>query len=102
MDIRWTEQAFERLAEVQEFIARDSPVAAARMVDKIIDRAENLKTFPERGRIVPEIDNPDIREVFEGNYRIVYRVREQYLEILTVFERHRLFPEDDLASSASP
>ena len=99
MKVRWTEQAFERLAEVQEYIALDNPPAAARMIDKIIERAEKLETFPERGRIVPEIGNPDIREVFEGNYRIVYRVHKQYVQVLTVFQGHRLLPEVDLPPS---
>jgi len=96
MKVRWTEQAFERLAEVQEYIALDNQAAAARMIDKITERAEKLEKFPERGRMVPEIGNPDIREVFEGNYRIVYRVHKRHVQILTVFEGHRLFSEDDL------
>lgn len=99
MKVRWTEQAFERLVEVQAYIALDNPVAAARMIDKITDRAEILETFPERGRMVPEIGNPDFREVFDGNYRIVYRIHKRHVQILTVVEGHRLFPEDDLKKS---
>lgn len=99
MKVRWTEQAFERLAEIQDYIGRDNPTAASRMIERIIDRAEALDRFPERGRIVPEIGNSNVREVFEGSYRIVYRVHKQGIQILTVFEGHRLLSERDLKTS---
>jgi len=46
------------------------------------------------GRRVPEIGRDDIREVLKRSYRIVHRVRGDRLEVLTVFEGHRLFPPD--------
>lgn len=54
--------------------------------------------MPRAGRVVPELRVDSIREVFQGNYRIVYRLRELEIEILTVFEGHQLLrldpPED--------
>jgi plasmid stabilization system protein ParE len=48
------------------------------------------------GRVVPEIANPDIRELIFKKYRIVYRLNENCIEILTVFEGHRLFRIDEI------
>ena len=48
------------------------------------------------GRIVPEIGSFNIRELIEGNYRIVYRYSREKIEILTVFEGHKLLKEEDI------
>ena len=48
------------------------------------------------GRVVPEYRRADLREFVEGNYRIVYLARTQTIEVLTVFEGHRLFPGDTI------
>lgn len=96
MTVQWTEEAYQRLAEIEDFIARDNPAIALRTVEQIIARAETLEQFSARGRIVPEIGNPDIREVFEGNYRIVYRLKGQLIQVLTVFESHLRPPADDI------
>ncbi len=48
------------------------------------------------GRKLPEMLQGPLRELIEGNYRIVYRVVGETVEILTVFERHRLLREDDV------
>jgi plasmid stabilization system protein ParE len=45
---------------------------------------------------VPELPGSALREVIEGNYRVVYRVREPMIEIVTVFEGHRQFPVTDV------
>ena len=49
--------------------------------------------MPHAGRVVPEFDRDDIREVIVGNYRIVYRVRATEVLVLTVFESHKLLGE---------
>ena len=53
-------------------------------------RAQGAARAPRAGRVVPELDREDVREVFLRAYRIVYRVRGQCIEVLTVFEGHRL------------
>jgi len=98
MKLAWTEQALDRLAEIQDYIAADSPDAAARQIETLIERAEMLTRFPEMGRLVPELARADLRELVEGQYRIVYRVRGDCIEVVTVFEGHRRFPESDLPS----
>ena len=90
MNIRWSQEAGEYLIEIEEFIARDSVERAIRFVDALVDHAEAiLSGNPRSGRVVPEIGNPDIRELIYHGYRIVYRLNTDFVEIVTVFEGHR-------------
>ena len=91
MSVTWSQEAGENLVDIEEFIARDSVERAVQFVDAIIDHAEAiLADNPGCGRVVPEIGNPDIRELIYRGYRIVYRLNGGRIEILTVFEGHRL------------
>lgn len=92
----WSRQSLERLSEIEEFIARDSLERAVRFVDCLIERGESVSRNPQIGRIVPEISNPSIREIIAKKYRIIYRVQEDTIEILTVFEGHMLLRLDEL------
>lgn len=91
MNIIWSNEASENLFEIEEFIARDSLEQAASFVDELIDHADAmLSDIPRSGRVVPEIGNPDIRELIYRGYRIVYRMNVNNVEILAVFEGHKL------------
>ena len=91
MSITWSQEAGENLVEIEEFIARDSVERAVRFVDALIDHTEIILTDnPRSGRAVPEIGTPDIRELIYRGYRIVYRLNGDRIDILTVFEGHRL------------
>lgn len=96
MRIKWTNEALMRLFEMEDFISQDSPERAEKFVDQIIEHAETLSDKPLRGRTVPEISNPDIRELIFKKYRIVYRIKGNSLYILTVFEGHRLLRIDEI------
>lgn len=96
MKVRWTEQALTRLLEIEGYVASHDPTAAARLVDRLVERGDALSRLPHRGRKVPELPGSPLRELIEGNYRLVYRVRSQSVDILTVFEAHRLLPREDL------
>jgi toxin ParE1/3/4 len=61
---------------------------------KIQARARRAARFPRSGRVVPELRREDVREVIQGNYRIVYRVTKVSVEVLTVFEGHHLLPKE--------
>jgi plasmid stabilization system protein ParE len=82
------------LEEIGDYIARDDPTAAARWVRSLVQCAERAAVAPLAGRRVPELGRDDVRELLMRSYRIVYRVAEARIEILTVFEGHRRFPED--------
>ena len=72
--VRWTNFGIEDLQATREFAAASSVAFAARLVERLIARTEILTTFPNSGRQVPEFGNPRIRELIEGNFRIVYRI----------------------------
>jgi toxin ParE1/3/4 len=88
--IAWTLWSRTRLLEIVDFVAADDPAAAARLFERLVQRGESLATFPLRGRRVPEMPGSDLRELVDGGYRIVYRVKGSTVEILTVFEGHQL------------
>jgi len=94
--VLWTEQAFARLAEIESYIAADDPAVARRFAARLIGRASRLARTPHMGRLVPELPGSKLRELIEGNYRIVYRIRGKTIQVLTVFEGHRRFPADDV------
>ena len=77
---------------IREYVAQDSPRVADLVVTRIIKTVERLETFPESGRKVPERNDPEIREVIESPYRVVYRFRKGSVEIVTVFRASRLMP----------
>jgi plasmid stabilization system protein ParE len=94
--VRWTEQAFTRLADIEDYVGADSPTAAQRLSARLVRGASTLARNPNLGRRVPELPGSGLRELIDGNYRIVYRVRPPRVEILTVFEGHRRFPLADV------
>lgn len=96
MRLIWTGESLKRLIEIEEYIAEDNPVKAEEFIVFLIERAELLSEKPRMGRIVPEFSNPEIREIIARNYRIVYRIKKSIIEILTVFEGHRLIREDEI------
>ncbi len=92
MKLFWTETARQDLKNIKQYIAIDNPTAAKRWIEKLRKRAKNVLHTPFSGRKVPEFSRDDIRELIEGNYRIVYQVFSDRLVVLTVFEGHRLLP----------
>ena len=65
--LRWTHEAAEDLAAIHHYIARDSPRYAQLVVERLIQRIEQIPAFPEAGRIVPELGRRDIRELISGS-----------------------------------
>ena len=96
MKVVWTKEALERLTEIEEFISQDSPQRAVRFIDYLVEQGESLSQNPNIGRVVPEISNPEIREIIAKKYRIVYRLKKNKIEIITVFEGHRLLRIEEI------
>ena len=81
--------------ESAEYIALDKPGAAGRWADSVFRTAGRLKAHPESGRIVPEIGRAEVRELIQGAYRIIYRVEDERVLILTVRgSRQRFDPSE--------
>ena len=82
------------LDDIHRHIAGDSPFYARRTVDKSTRRSRQIGAFPQSGRMVPEYQDIDVREVVEPPYRIVYRVTADRVDVLAVFHGARLLPSD--------
>ena len=92
IEIRWTEQAVDDLVGIRTFIARDSAAYAVAVADLLFSAVDQLRRFPDSGRVVPELQRPDIRELIRPPFRIVYRRAEGIIEVLTVFHAARELP----------
>lgn len=100
MIVKWTDEAVENLWEIETFIGRDSPKKAESFVNYLIEQGESIALNPHMGRMAPEITNPEIRELIVKKYRIVYRFHDQEIEILTVFEGHKLLRIDEVKTES--
>ena len=96
MKLFWTKEVLNKLQEIEIFIAKDNPEVAIEFINKIIALAETKADNPEKGRIVPELSIPQIREILFKNYRIVYINKKKSIEILTVFEGHKLLLKEEI------
>jgi len=85
----WTEPARDDLREIFRFIRQDNPVTARNVIREIRQKVERLTQFPLSGRDVPELPDTGFREVIVGNYRVIYRVVSNTVEILTVVHGRR-------------
>jgi toxin ParE1/3/4 len=93
MRILWSPQSLRDLDAIHGYIAKDSEHYAGLTIARIFSAVEQLIQFPRSGRIVPERDEPEIREVIVGRFRVVYRLQDELIEVATVFRAAREFPE---------
>ncbi|MEH2401024.1 type II toxin-antitoxin system RelE/ParE family toxin [Nostoc sp.] len=84
MNVYWTTTAVENLSAIYAYIAQTSPQYAARIVDRITRRSEQIANFPLSGRIVSEFETEEIREVIEGSYRIIYYIQPEQIDVLAI------------------
>ena len=96
MKITWSPLSFERLEDIYEFIANEDSSAANKLIKRIFLRVESLSKYPERGRKVPEVNRNEIREIFEGEYRIIYKIEPKKILVLTIRNFKQLLPKIDL------
>ncbi len=92
MNVDWTEAASNDLRGIQAHLSRQSPGSALGVIGRIVDRADGLPKFPRLGPVVAEYADEDLREVFEDPYRIVYRLREDRIEVVAVVHSARRMP----------
>ncbi len=82
--IRWSPRAILNLEEICNYIARDSEHYASLFAKKVIAIVKNIPQFPKAGRIVPEYKDENLREKIYQNYRIVYRLKDDIIEIVAI------------------
>jgi len=90
MDIEFTERARKDLNEIFNYISLDSPQYAESFLRDIYEKVENLENFSKMGRRVPEIEHRNVREIIFKNYRIVYRILNDKIQIITIIHGSRL------------
>ncbi|MDX9841844.1 MAG: type II toxin-antitoxin system RelE/ParE family toxin [Desulfobulbus sp.] len=96
MTIVWSPLALDKVAEIAGYIARDKPLAAEKWVKAVFAKVEQLEISPELGRVVPEIGALQFRELIYSQYRIVYRIEEKRISILTVRHGRQKLPIDEI------
>ena len=95
--IVWTELSILDLKELFDYIAEDSNRYATITVNRLYNRVQPISENPYMGRIVPEFNEKPIREILEGNYRIIYRIKSKtQIDILRVYHGARLLKKKNL------
>jgi len=92
--VRWSEHARNQVAEIFDYIARDRPNVAERILESFLERAELLADFPEQGLEWGGEDRPDLRSIVQENHRIVYRASPDEVAVLSV--RHTRQAEESI------
>lgn len=88
--VNWTLKAQASLDSIYEYIHQDAPFYAERFVQQLIDSADRLETFPLSGRLVPEVEREDIREIIFQSYRIIYWIaNDNQIDIIAVLHAAR-------------
>lgn len=82
--VRWSLTAGNDLQDIEDFIARDSVLHAVAFVDSLVESAETLLKNSHIGRVVPEFNRNDLRELIFRGYRIVYLVQDNEVVVLRV------------------
>ena len=89
-EIEWSLKAENDLNEIIDYIAQDSLEYALSFYEQVREKVENLIQFPKMGRVVYELDEPNIRELILRNYRIIYRILGEKIQIVRLFHGSRI------------
>jgi len=92
MKVVWSDRALKSLAAIHAHISADSEANAHQVIDRILKKGDQLSTFPLSGRSVPHSRRPNLRELIEQPYRIIYRVGQNKVEVIDVFHSARRVP----------
>jgi plasmid stabilization system protein ParE len=84
LKVKWSPRAVSNLEESYNYIAKDSEYYAIFFAKKVTTMVEAIPQFPKSGRVVPEYGDENLREKIYGNYRIVYRLTGELIEIVAV------------------
>jgi toxin ParE1/3/4 len=95
----WTIPARDDLKAIFEYIALDSRFYANKVIREIIECVSTISDMPERGRIVPEINEKEIRETFIYSYRLIYQFTKESITILAVIHSSRNIAVSDIVRS---
>ncbi len=88
--VNWSDKAIKDLRQIKRYISLDKPIAAKLFGKRLFAATKRLELFPLSGRIVPEKEDPTLREIIFHSYRIIYTVSDTSVEIITVFHSSQL------------
>ena len=91
--IIWMDSAKRDLKLIRSYIAGDSRENATRFINKIRKAVAGMRRFPEAGDKVPESKGLELRQIFVGSYRVIYRIDDHTIQILSVLHGARIFPD---------
>ena len=94
--VEWSGPAKRDLKQIHNYIAQDSKYYAKNVVRNIVNKSETLEPFPKAGRMVPEINDPNVREIFVYSYRLIYEITPKRVEILAIVHGKRDFSNANL------
>jgi toxin ParE1/3/4 len=94
--IIWTPRAEKNLEQIHDYIAKDSPRRAGAFAKRIKEAVRRLQDFPEFGAVVEQLEEPDLRQFFVKSYRVIYRLSESTIEVLTVRHGAMLLNKRDI------
>ena len=89
MRILWTDAALNQLEAIRDYLAQTSSEYAQRIVERLVNRSEQIAAFPRSGRMVPEYEIDEVRQVIEASYRIIYLIKEEQIEVLAIIHTSR-------------
>jgi toxin ParE1/3/4 len=96
LKITWSPLAAEQVREIASYIALDKPSVAEQWIDKMFDSVEQLIDLPKSGRVVPELQINSIRELVQGNYRVIYKIQDNSISVLTVKSYRQQLRSDEI------
>ena len=89
MRVEWSDCAREDLDDLIRYISRDSAYYARRFAERVVLTTRRLREFPKSGRMIPEAEDPSLREIIVQGYRVMYRVETRRVLILAVMHGSR-------------
>lgn len=92
MRVHWTSEAKTQLKAIETYIAQDSPAVARKTITRIASRCRQIGDLPQSGRKVPEFNQDDLREILERPYRILYRIKLDQIDVVTIWHYRRVLP----------
>ena len=98
--VRWTVHAQAQLRHVYAYIANDSEFYAKKVSEGIVQHSLTLAELPHRGRVVPELGDSAVRELFVYSYRLIYEIKPAQIDILALVHQRQLLRAEDVSNDA--
>lgn len=88
--LSWSQEALDDIDNIAQYISRDSLYYAQQVVEKLFDLGDQIPDNPQSGRVVPELNDINVRERFMFSYRLIYELRGNSICVLGVIHGKRL------------